>query len=272
MAHDNSFRRRSLPRGRILSRVQRADPVLEYLIYVPRSVARGAPVFISVHGFSRNASEHARNFAPFCEALGVVLLVPVFARHSYEDYQRLGRRGRGKRADIALNQCLQEVRLLTGADVYQIYLFGYSGGAQFAHRYLMAHPHRVTRAVIAAAGWYTFPDHQRRFPHGIGLTCLLPGVDFNPTRFLHVPVHVIVGANDVGSANLRGTESTNEQQGKTRVDRARNWVAAMQAAAKKHGINPTVSFTEVPEMDHSFTRFCERSELIQRVLSLLFWV
>ncbi len=273
LTHDeNGQPRWSLLRGRILRRVLRRDPTQEYLVYAPRSGGVGAPVLASVHGVSHNAFDQARLFAPFCEKLGVVLVVPRFSSEQHTDYQRLGRGGRGVRADLLLNQCLAEVASLTGADATRICLFGYSGGAQFAHRYLMAHPHRIARAVVVAAGWYTFPDHRRRFPYGIRSTASLPGVSFNPEEFLHVPVDVFIGAHDVGQANLRRTERTDSQQGVTRVERARNWVAAMRAAAEGYGIEPVVTFTEVPDVNHSFQRFCERGRLIERMFWSLFGV
>ena len=273
ISHDRNGRPRwSLLRGRVLWRVLRTDPTQEYLVYVPRSGGVGAPVLASVHGVSNNASEQARMFAPFCEKFGVVLVVPRFTNEHHRDYQRLGRGGRGARADLLLNDILSEVASLTGADVTQFCLFGYSGGAQFAHRYLMAHPHRVARAVVVAAGWYTFPDHRQRFPYGIRPTRRLPGVSFNPEEFLHVPVDVLVGARDVGQANLRRTERTDKQQGSSRLERARNWVEAMRAAAEAYGIEPAVTFSEVPDVNHDFRRFCERGRLIERMFWSLFGV
>jgi pimeloyl-ACP methyl ester carboxylesterase len=159
---------------------------------------------------------------------------------------------------------------LTGADVAQIRLFGYSGGAQFAHRYLMAHPERVARAAFAAAGWYTFPDDAQRFPYGIRPIRSLRGVTFNPEKFLRVPVNVLVGERDVDSAKLRRTERTNAQQGANRVERARNWVAAMRAASAVYGIDPRTELTLVPEVDHSFDRFCREGALVDRVFAALF--
>lgn len=260
----------SLPRSRVLQRVLHADPMQEYLVYVPSSAGPGAPIFVAVHGLACNPHELARVFSGLCEKAGVVLLAPIFTTEQHADYQRLGRLGRGVRADLALDRCVAEVAALTGADAKQIHLFGYSGGAQFAHRYLMAHPHRVVRAVVTSAGWYTFPDIRRRFPYGIRPHRKLPGVRFDPVEFLRVPVTVLVGERDVGDARLRSTQRLNEQQGANRLQRARNWVAAMQAAAVAHGYEPHATCTEVPETDHSFKRFCERGALVQRVFAALF--
>lgn len=262
----------SLPRSRILQRVLKTDPSQTYLVYVPSSGAYEAPILATVHGISRNFHEHVRAFSDLCETTGVVMVAPKFIAEQHADYQRLGRSGRGVRADRALDRCVTEVASLTGADATQIYLFGYSGGAQFAHRYLMAHPHRVARAVLGAAGWYTFPDTRIRFPYGIRPNRRLPGVNFNPEEFLRVPVNVLVGEHDVTKDNLRTTERVNEQQGTDRVQRARKWVATMRAAAEAYGLEPCVTYTEVPAIDHSFTQFCQRGALAERVFHALFGV
>jgi pimeloyl-ACP methyl ester carboxylesterase len=242
-------------------------------VYVPSSATHEAPILACIHGLSGNSHEHARAFSRFCEAAGVVMVTPKFTAEQHADYQRLGRLGRGVRADVCLDRCVTEVVSLTGADATQIYLFGYSGGAQFAHRYLMAHPHRVAGAVVVAAGWYTFPDTRIRFPYGIRPNRKLPGLSFNPEEFLRVPVAVLVGEYDVTQAkNLRSTERVVEQQGENRVQRARKWVATMRAAAEAYGLEPSVTYTEVPAVDHSFTQFCQRGALPQRVFGALFGV
>jgi poly(3-hydroxybutyrate) depolymerase len=260
----------SPPRGHVLLRALRSDPTQEYLAYVPHSAGRHAPVLVSVHGVSRNAHEQAAVFSELCDAHGAVLVAPIFNVDQHKDYQRLGRKGRGARVDHLLHRHLAEMVSLSGADATQVYLFGFSAGAQFAHRYLLAHPHRVARAVVVAAGWYTFPDATQRFPYGIRSNGSLEGVVFNPERFLRVPVEVVVGGRDVGSTNLKRGERVDAQQGTNRLERARRWVGAMRAAAEAHGLEPTVTLTEVPNIDHSFREFCARGALVERVGRFLF--
>jgi pimeloyl-ACP methyl ester carboxylesterase len=266
---ENQTRRWSPPRGRILHRALRNDPTTEYYCYAPASSAEGARVLTIIHGISGRALDYAQIFAPNCEDHGVVLLVPHFAEH-HRDFQRLGREGRGPRADEILHQCLGELGSLTGANVAEIYLFGYSAGAQFGHRYVMAHPHRVVRAVFAAAGWYTFPDPEQRFPYGIRPTRKLPGVRFTPEEFLKVPMEVLVGSKDLDSMNLRSTTRVINQQGANRVERARRWVEAMRDAAKARGLPPLTTCTEVPEISHNFDEFCRNGGLASRVVLSLF--
>jgi poly(3-hydroxybutyrate) depolymerase len=258
-------------RKRVLRRVSQADPAQEYFLYVPSSGGRQAPLFVSVHGVSRNASQHARLFSRYAERHGAVLVAPRFTEEDHRDYQRLGREGRGKRADLALDRILEEVGSLTGASAAQFYLFGHSGGAQFAHRYTMAHPHRIVRAAIASAGWYTFPDPKTRFPYGIRATRRLPGVRFDAEEFLRVPIAVLVGSEDGDATNnLRRTARVDRQQGTTRVERARKWVDAMRAAAADHHLEPLVSFERIPGNSHSFRRFMESGGLGDRVFEALF--
>ena len=255
----------SLPKGRLLLRALRNEPWQEYLVYLPVAERAEPRILLAVHGINRNAIEQAKSFAEICERQNVVLVVPVFEPDLHSDYQRLGRQGRGVRADLALNRCLDEVALLTGADVSQFAMFGFSGGAQFVHRYAMAHPHRVKHAVLAAAGWYTFPDNTQRFPYGIRTTKRLPRVNFDPEQFLHIGFDVIVGEDDTGTTNVRRTERTIRQQGTTRVERAERWVAAMKAATVAFGLEPNVSLTKVSNADHSFEKLCAEGGLVDKV-------
>ncbi len=260
----------SLPRGCIVRRALRSDPTQEYLLYIPTSADSDSQVLVVVHGFSRKAYKQAKAFSSLCERRGVVALVPIFTKELHKDYQRLGRKGKGRRVDLILHQYLTECAYLSGADPTQIFLYGFSAGAQFAHRYLMAHPHRVSRAAVVAPGWYTFPDHTERFPFGTRPSRALAGVTFNAEQFLRIPIEVLVGELDTTDKNLRRTDRVDAQQGKTRLERARRWVAAMRNAAVAYGLPPLVKLTEIQDVGHSFSAFCARGELVERVEKALF--
>jgi pimeloyl-ACP methyl ester carboxylesterase len=265
-----SGRHGSLRKSQVVRRVLQSDPGQEYYVYVPGTAGADAPICVAVHGISRNAHELAKLFAVHAERTAAVLVAPYFSPERYSDYQRLGRSGRGTRADVVLDSIVEEVAWLTGADATQIYLFGYSGGAQFAHRYAMAYPQRVARAVVASAGWYTFPDARERFPYGIAPNRELPSVRFDPEEFLRVPMTVLVGELDTTDEGLRRTERVDRQQGETRVERARKWVEAMREAARAYRVEPRVSFEAVPGGDHSFKRLVTDGRLGERVFEALF--
>lgn len=269
VTHNNQSRQ-FLPSGKVCIRALRTDPSLEYLAYFPKSARHNSPILAYIHGLSGNFHKQAKAFLSFCESYSIILVAPHYSEEQHTDYQRLGRLGKGQRADIFLNRCLAEVTSLTGADSTKINLLGYSGGAQFAHRYLMAHPHRVLRAVVVSAGWYTYPDTRVKFPYGIRSSRKLPGVIFNPEDFLRVPVTVMVGEQDVTQNGLRNNPELDEQQGNDRVQRARKWVATMRMAAEVYGIKSCVNYIEVPTVGHSFLELCQNGALAEQAFSVLF--
>jgi pimeloyl-ACP methyl ester carboxylesterase len=262
---------RDVTRGTILRRALHTDASQEYLLYVPTRMPHGASILVTVHGVSRNVEEHARLFAPYAEEHGVVLIAPFFTSGRNEGYQRLSEEGSAMRADRALDAIVAEVSAATGASGSRFRLFGFSGGAQFAHRYTLAHPERVISAAIGAAGWYTFPDDHTPYPYGLGASPERSELRFEPGRFLRVPIAVFVGDEDTtGGENFRRDELVDAQQGTTRRERARRWVEAMNHAARQRGLAPPASFHEVAGIEHSFHQFMTKGDLGERVFAALF--
>lgn len=242
-----------------------------YYLCLPPDRAAGAPLLVSVHGISRNAEEHVRHFAPLARERGVALAVPLFPPSEFPDYQRLGRTGRGRRADMALHEVLAALRREVGAAADRIYLFGHSGGGQFVHRYAMAYPAEVARFVVSAAGWYTHPDPDRPFPLGIGPDPLLPDRHFDPDAFLRVRGCVLVGEGDVRrTRSLRIGPEVDAMQGDNRVERARHWVAAMNRAAARRGLPPPLDLHVLPSAGHRFADMALRGGAAARAVAFLF--
>lgn len=260
-----------MPRGRIVRR-RLAGPDREpYYLYVPSRGGAGCRVLVSVHGISRNAEEHATAFADFAERYGVVLIAPLFERNSHPRYQRLGRAGAGARADRSLLAMLDEVAALTGASTECIFLFGFSGGAQFAHRFAFAHPHRVASMVLGAAGWYTSPDPALRYPYGLDTSHSSFDLAFDLERLLGVPACVLVGERDTRrNRALKQTRRLDKRQGDTRIDRAHKWVRRMTRAARAHQLETTYLFDILPRTNHSFRRAVSHGQLGERVFCFMF--
>lgn len=260
-----------LPRGEVVVRRLEIDPEQLYYLYWPHSAADDAPLFVTVHGISRNAEEHARRFARFAEAHGVVLVAPLFSCERFPRYQRLSAREGERPADLVLLNILEETGALISVNSDRIYLFGFSGGGQFAHRFAMRHPQRVARYVVAAAGWYTFPDPQQRFPRGMRHNRRMPHLVFDLAAFLSIPASVIVGERDVkpGSA-LNQNPKIIAQQGENRRERGQRWIGAMVEAARQAGVSPRFSFDVVPACGHSFRRAMRRGNLGELTFSKLF--
>ena len=241
--------------GRPLHCRLHSDSGQAYHLYHPAGPPRG--LLVSVHGISRNAREHLHLFRPWAERLGLVLVAPRFDRRRCQDYQRLGRRG--LRADRLLQAIVAEVAERCRLPDRRFHLFGYSGGGQFAHRFALAHPHQVLTLAVGAAGWYTFPDPQQRYPYGLQASKRLPDLRFKPRNFLRIPTLVAVGSGDNrADPELNIRPRIVAQQGAARLERGRNWLAAMEEAARRHGFDTPYHFEVIAGAGHDFRQCMDR--------------
>jgi pimeloyl-ACP methyl ester carboxylesterase len=248
------------------------DPRVRFYLSLPDSAAGRAPVFVTVHGISRNALEHAQLFAPFARAAGMALLAPVFDEATFGKYQRLAPRRPGPlRTDETLLRILDHLACAEGLDGGRVNLFGFSGGGQYAHRFAMLHPDRVHATVVGAAGWYTMPDPEVAYPYGIGQPNRPPLLRFEPERFLRNPFHVVVGSRDLSRDwALRKSERLDLQQGLTRLERGRRWIEAMKTLAASLDMQDArLGFEELPGARHSFGKAMTRRGLGEAVFGAL---
>jgi len=257
--------------ARVLTRNVVEDKKQKYFLYIPSGGGRDKPVFVTVHGVKRMAKEHATEFASFAEHYGVVLVAPLFPKDRFRDYQRLGRKGRGKRADHALNSIIAEVGFLTRANIDKLYMFGYSGGGQFVHRYSLAYPERTARIVVAAAGWYTFPDSDVNYPRGVKKAKGLDNIRFDPVGFLSVPICVVVGKRDIHrDKELNKSGRIDRQQGVNRFERGKAWIEAMADAARSYHLDTAYIFKKIPACNHCFMKCMHRGRMGSLVFNFLF--
>ena len=238
---------------------------LPYFLYVPQNVNPLQPVLVAVHGISRNARKHAEVFAPLADATGRILVVPIFDAVSYRRYQRIGRDD--CRADEALKDVLRDVTRRTKASTRWVDLFGFSAGAQFAHRFAMLNPKRVAHLMICSAGWYTLPDTNALFPYGTSPESSRGRrIGANFERFLAIPMLVIVGERDVNrDRRLRKEEYIDLVQGPTRVERAGRWASRLRELSASVGVQSDITSTVLPRCTHSFHQCVHRGELVERI-------
>ncbi len=234
---------------------------LRCLFQAPTRPAQDAPVLVAVHGISRNVENHFDAFAALAETAGWFLVVPLFDALRFPDYQRLGRPGRSERADLSMLALLSHLASRHGFSDRSIHLFGHSGGAQFVHRFVMAHPDRVSRYAISAAGWYTFPDPSLNYPHGLAHLPLDCG-PLLPDEFLRIPGRVFVGDRDCRRGpSVRRTPQVDAHQGLTRLERAQRWTAAMNARAGAMNLAAPLQLQRLPDAGHSFKGLVRRAGL-----------
>ena len=237
---------------------------LECWLCIPEKLDSRLAPLVAVHGVGRGARNQARQFMQRAQDQGRLVIAPLFDARRWAGYQRIA--ARGQRADLALLALLESVTFQTGVSTRRVAMFGYSGGAQFAHRFAMLHPHRVERLCVCAAGWYTWPSASELvFPHGTGAAPrhqLGEAATSNLGRFLQIPTQIAVGERDnVVDALTRSNPLLDAQQGRHRLQRAQRWVQALQQLAAERGLRANARLTVLPDAGHDF-RECMRSGLL----------
>jgi pimeloyl-ACP methyl ester carboxylesterase len=241
-------------------------------VSVPAQIDPQAPVLVAVHGIGRAARSQAQAFMQRAAQQGRMVVAPRFEASRWPNYQRLGRSG--QRADVALLSLLESIGFQWRVNTRRIALFGYSGGAQFAHRFALLHPHRVQNLCICASGWYAWPDEQPLLPARPVRPAKLGAIGPNSalseqrmSRFLQLPIEVVVGAKDcVRDQNTRSTPLIDAVQGPDRLTRARRWVSALQAAAQARDLLAPARLTVLPGAGHDFQQCLAHGRLLELAL------
>lgn len=185
------------------------DKRFSYCLYVPRGYVaegeRSLPVLALVHGSDRRPQQLRDEFAAFCEEHRCIALAPLFpagieAPDEFDGYKYLG--AGDLRYDHVLLAMLDEVQAVYGADTGRFLLFGFSGGAHFAHRFLLLHPDRLLAVSVAAPGAVTLLDGRRDWPAGIRGMDRLFGAQPDRSQVARVPVQLVVGGMDTDTSAI----------------------------------------------------------------------
>lgn len=257
-------------KGRVLSIHSPIPEHLSYFIFQPTAPLTGVAPVVSIHGWTRNVAEHAFRLASYAEARGVAVIAPLFSRKMHKHYQRLEvRKGEQCPAD-ALEHLLQDVKQRFAIDTRTINLFGFSGGAQFAHRFAMMRPELVNRLALMAAGWFTMPDPAISYPLGLAQSEILADRKLDLQSFLECPTRVFVGERDVRRDDSLNTgKQIDLIQGRNRVERAQHWVAAMQQAANAHHVNADIELQIIEKAKHNFGTCIQKHQLGELIFDWL---
>ncbi len=232
---------------------------LSYYLFCPKNLSSETKVIVCVHGISRDAKQQITAFQQQANNYNHIIIAPLFSKKYYHGYQRLETGAAGYTSAEALNKILHDVHKICTIKTNNITLFGYSGGAQFSHRYAMLYPEKINRLIVCASGWFTFPDENKNFPYGLkGIQASVTNMAKNLPTFLQLKIRILVGeldnTNDLG---LNRKKRINRQQGHHRVERAKRWSDALQSKCNEMKIEADLRFITIRGCGHSFSN-CER--------------
>ncbi|KAI1101043.1 alpha/beta-hydrolase [Jackrogersella minutella] len=235
--------------GHVPHRALASDPRVSYALYVPpKYYSDGAgsapapaklPLVVSVHGTRRHVYD-VYDLAPLADSTPCAILAPLFPTgldgpNDIDSYKLL--RSKTLRSDLALLSMLDEVAVRwPDIDTDKIFLMGFSGGGQFAHRFLYLYPERLAAVSIGAPGFTTVLDDQRNWPAGTKDVDALFERNINKDLIRKVSIQLIVGSADVKvhggeefwawvkqfkAKHSVGNAATNEVEGLQTMDRGR---------------------------------------------------
>lgn len=256
--------------GQTTSFACRADPRFSYCLHVPRATAAGATparILLAVHGTDRRNQLVRDLLSPLAETTNTLVLAPLFPAglgqpQDIDDYKFL--RVGGFAFDRIALAMVDEVAAQYGAPREQFLLFGFSGGAHFAHRFYYAHPHRLRAVAVGAPGSVTLPVDDR--PWWVGLAGFADTFGHKPdwAAIRQVPIHLLVGLADTNPAGIiqsavhpywmEGAEAA----GSNRVERLRTLHRRLIDAGC------CASLEEIPGAGHQLEPIAERAAVFFR--------
>jgi poly(3-hydroxybutyrate) depolymerase len=234
---------------------------IEQNIYLTRPVhlAGDRPVVFVMHGVGRNAEEYRDQWHELAIEHDFLLVVPEFSKRQFpgSGAYNLGNvfDAAGKVRPVAewsfsaIEPIFDEVRRRFGMTTKAYAIYGHSAGAQFVHRFLYHVPNaRVTRAVLANAGWYTMPVYNVAYPYGLR-NSVVSSADL--ASVLRMPVTVLLGEQDIDPQHPSlNREPEALLQGPHRFARGQAFFDAAADASARLGVPFGWLMLTVPGADH----------------------
>ena len=243
----------------------------DYYQYIPTNKPKN--IMVIAHGMlsnTENASDVAKQYItrwiPYADEYGLLLIAPVFdtARFGnlgggYGGYRNLF--GKNISADQFVNNIVDRSSNYTSSRSNSFYLYGHSAGGQFVNRYIVTHPDRIIRAVISAAGRYSYPTKSSKWPYGAGDLSKTIAWKDGTQQSVYVSkllknyavaskkVSIVIGSTDIKPQPKRPAHV-----GNNRIEFAHSWARAMNENAKKFGIKGNVNVDIIPNVGHSSSK------------------
>lgn len=207
----------------------RSDPRFSWCMHVPEGFAKAPEAYrlvVAVHGSSRGVHAYRDGFAAHAERCKWVVLAPLFPVGVLGDGNPDGYKTLIEgdiRYDLVLLAMVEEIGQALGVGFERFGLFGFSGGGQFAHRFLYVHPDRLWGVTVGAPGAVTRIDDGLEYWFGTRDMAAVFGTALNLGAVRKAPIQLLCGQEDL--AELKIPKAIAEKLkplgdlGRNRVDR-----------------------------------------------------
>ena len=233
------------------------DPRFAYSLFVPPGVGPDTTILVAMHGTGRRMFEMRDVFSEFGRYNDCLVLAPLFPVGPLGDGNPDGYKYMLEgdiRYDRVLLGMIDEVANRYGVPQDRFFLYGYSGGGHFAHRFYYLHPDRLRAVSIGAAGSVTLPREDHDYWVGCRNLADVFGQALNVAAMRAVPAHLVVGGADRETWEIthkpggrHWMEGAN-MAGETRVDR----LSALNAAFGDLGVQTRLDI--LPGVSHDNVR------------------
>jgi dienelactone hydrolase len=259
--------------GNIPFKAAAIDQRFSYCMYIPekqyieaQASSKLLPLIVIVHGTSRRVERSRDALVDLADHHGAVVLAPFFPA-GIEDPNDIHNYKAIKYRDIRYDQVLlgiiDEVKQRWAAIATdKFYLVGYSGGGQFALRFLYLHPDKIEAAAIGAPGSITDLDDSKPWPAGIqDVESVFDGrkIDVDKIRTAG-PIYLTVGDCDDKipgngliqwlAENMKGKRQ--EQPHAERAMSRKAGLIAFQKRLKELGIDTQLEI--IPDAGHDMSK------------------
>lgn len=201
--------------GHIPHKALASDPRVSYMLHVPptkypsvytedggqgSAVGKKLPLLVWVHGTRRTTSAMHGSLEDFAESTPCAVLAPLFPAGldgpgDVDSYKVL--KSATLRSDICLLSMLDEIaERWPGIETEKVFLMGFSGGGQFALRFLYLYPEKLAAISVGSPGRVTLLDYEKDWPAGIADAQALFERTINKDLIRKVPIQLIVGSDD----------------------------------------------------------------------------
>lgn len=223
------------------------------LLYAPAGLRTTEPVqvLLTLHPMNGNGDVFGESLIPYADQNGWLIVAPQFVYNpNWQSSDVIAREDPEilRILDAILAGLPEETNLSIRP---RVIVYGFSRGAQLAHRFALANPDQVAAVATMSAGSYTLPVTRTAngqpllFPFGVANLEQVTGQRFDQVAFRRIAFSVQVGALDNNPNDT--PHAWDDYEGTTRLERARRFSEALQRAGN------VVDFTVQPDTGHTVT-------------------